>query len=106
MEISCPSCKKINIFETEVTVNYIDIKCKRCSGDVSDLVIILKTAKFKVERAKAFLLNKLPKDAMIAAEASWHLKHSVDAAKLAFLSAVASKDYHAAIVWYKRANQE
>ena len=95
MDIKCPSCRKRN------TSNSSDYLCKRCGGDLSKLFEIVHMAQNKMEEARRAFLNELPGEAMILAEESWRLKHSSEAAKLAFLASVGKKEYMDAYKWYQ-----
>ena len=95
MEIKCPSCRKLN------TSDCRDYQCRRCGGDLSKLFEIVNMAQNKIDEAKQAFLNELPGDAMVYAEESWRLKHSTEAAKLAFLASVGRKEYLDAYKWYQ-----
>lgn len=99
MEIKCPSCRKTN---KDSDMEGLSRQCKRCGGDLSKLFTILEIAEYKLSEAKSFLFKKDAHSALINAEESWKLKHSAGAARLAFLSAVAIKNYSRACAWHLR----
>lgn len=101
MEIKCPSCRKLNKWED----SYLDVYlCKRCQGDLSKLFEIVLVAKNKLNKSEYFLSQKNANEALTQAKESWNLKHSKEAAKLAFLASIANKNYSLACSWYKRVN--
>ncbi|MGR3218626.1 MAG: hypothetical protein ACUZ8H_02260 [Candidatus Anammoxibacter sp.] len=99
MEIKCPSCRKLNRFDESEAGNR---QCRRCGGDLARLYLVARAAEHKINESKRFLLEKKPDTAMTLAEESWQLKHSTEAAKLAFLASVAKKNYTPAFSWYLR----
>ncbi len=99
MDIKCPSCRKVNSHEVSETIN---LQCKRCGGDLAKLATIDRIAANKIDEAIRNLMNKDADTALTNAENSWRLKHSVEAAKVVFLSFAAKKNYPLACAWHLR----
>ena len=99
MEIKCPSCRKLNRLDESEPDNR---QCKRCGGDLARLYMVARAAGYKLDESKIFLSKMKPETALTLAEESWQLKHSTEAAKLAFLALVAKKNYTPAFAWYLR----
>ena len=94
MEIHCPSCKKVNV-DT--------VACTRCGCELQALQAIAQAAGYDITLGKNTLLAGNFHNALEHAGRSWHLKHSPEAAKLAFLANVCAMNYHDALLWYSRA---
>ncbi len=94
MEIHCPSCKKVNVDAAT---------CTRCGCELQALQAIAQAAGYDITLGKNALLAGDFQDALEHAGRSWHLKHSPEAAKLAFLANVCATNYHEALLWYHRA---
>ncbi len=82
MEITCPSCNKVN--ETS--------PCQRCGGELGPLFAIREAADAHLKLAGEFLREGSIGNAYHHAAHSWSLHHSPDAAKIAFLSCAYEKD--------------
>ena len=94
MKIPCPSCKKLNVDAAT---------CSRCGCELRALLAIAHAAGCEITLGENTLLAGSFQDAIEHAVRSWHLKHSPEAAKLAFLANVCAKKYHDALTWYHRA---
>ncbi|MGR3317542.1 MAG: hypothetical protein ACUZ8O_03610 [Candidatus Anammoxibacter sp.] len=102
MEIKCPSCRKLNRLDESEPDNR---QCKRCGGDLARLYMVARASEYKINESKIFLSKKNPDTALAFAEESWQLKHSTEAAKLAFLASAAKRNYTLAFAWYLRLNK-
>ncbi len=94
MEIHCPSCKKINV---DAAV------CTRCGCELQALLAIAYAAGHDITLGKNTLLAGNFQEAIALAIRSWQLKHSPEAAKLAFLASVCAGKYNDAVTWYSYA---
>ena len=91
--IKCPACGKENDEAKE---------CARCGCELSILASICRAAEQGLLMGKKSLENGDILMAMHHAGKSWHLKKSPAAARLAFLTALASGDFAQAGKWYAR----
>ena len=91
--IKCPACGKENDEAKE---------CARCGCELSILARICRAAEQELFMGKKSLENRNIPVAMHHAGKSWHLKKSSEAARLAFLTALASGDFAQAGKWYAR----
>lgn len=97
MEIQCPSCKKMNDGSSS---------CVRCGCELQTLQAILQAARCEIAIGRNKLRMGNLRDALNHAVRSWHLKHSPDAAKLAFLVNIGERRFEEALRWYRRAKQK
>ena len=91
--IICPAFGKENNDEME---------CPRCGCELSILEMISRMAEKELFLSKESLVNGDIPAAVYHAGKSWHLKKSPEAARLAFLSALATGDFEQAGRWYLR----
>jgi hypothetical protein len=96
VNITCPACRKHNPDAS---------CCKRCGADLLPLVQILQAAKQALEEGRQYLKNRRGNDALCAAKQSYRLKHSAEAAGLAFLACLHQRQFDAATQWYQRAHR-
>lgn len=96
MDITCPACRKHNPNADS---------CARCGADLLPLVHICKAARQAIEQGRQYLKDDQGSEALQAARQSWQLKHSVDAAGLAFMASLHQQRFNAATKWYFRAQQ-
>ena len=94
--ITCPACGKENDGEME---------CPRCGCELSILEMISRTADKELFMGKESLVNGDIPAAIHHAGKSWHLKKSPEAARLAFLSALATGNFEQAGRWYVRTGE-
>ncbi|PIP08231.1 MAG: hypothetical protein COX51_04790 [Syntrophobacteraceae bacterium CG23_combo_of_CG06-09_8_20_14_all_50_8] len=94
--IICPACGKENDGVRE---------CTRCGCELSILEMISRTAEQELFMGKESLVNGDIPAAMHHTGKSWHLKKSPEAARLAFLSALAAGDFEQAGRWYVRTGE-
>jgi hypothetical protein len=92
--LTCPACNKAG--QTEAA-------CQRCGCDLSRLHTISATAAVRLEDARAALEEFDWSAAQARAAESWRLRHSPEAARLAFLAAVGSGETAATLRWRRRA---
>lgn len=92
-EIPCPACRK-RIPEAS--------DCPRCGADVRALRDILEAASRYLEMGRDRLKRREGRAALDAAEAAWDLRHSAEAAKLAFFACLQLRNWDGATRWYKR----
>ncbi len=90
MSVTCPACGKAD--QEQQT-------CSRCGCDLTRLLEVARAAAAALHRSLACLRAGEREDALAAAEQSWNLCHSVEAARLAFLAAAALGDTSAALGW-------
>ena len=88
-EIVCPSCAKANE----------SAPCRRCGCDLSSLFAIDRAAGIELAAAAKCLRTGKAADARNHAARSWQLRHTLVAARLAFLACVALADSAAARYW-------
>ena len=91
--IKCPACGKENDEGKE---------CVRCGCELSILARICRAAEQELFMGKENLASGDIPAAMHHAGKSWRLKKSPEAARLAFLTALASGDFAQARTWYAR----
>ena len=94
--IICPACGKENDEAKE---------CARCGCELSILKMISRTAEQELSMGKESLVKGDIPAAVHHAGKSWHLKKSPEAARLAFLSALAAGDFKEAGRWYLRTGE-
>ena len=94
MDIVCPACNKANDEE---------MNCSRCGADLHALVQIRRSAAQALNSGKRYLKQNDGRNALHQAEISWHLKKSVDAARLAFLACLHLQRFASATRWYELA---
>ncbi|MDB6152185.1 MAG: hypothetical protein JWL90_638 [Chthoniobacteraceae bacterium] len=92
MEISCPSCGKLNQASP----------CLRCGCDLATLFNLRHAAEQALAEATRFLREGEMADAYGQASRSWELRHSAPAAQLAFLAAIGMADFPGALKWRER----
>lgn len=95
MDITCPACRKHN-----PDANC----CMRCGADLLPLVHIHQAAQQALEQGRQYLKRHQGSNALRAAKRSWLLKHSAEAAGLAFLACLHQHQFDAATQWYQRAH--
>ena len=91
--VLCPSCGKASP----------SAPCPRCGCDTAPLFAILEAARGRIAAAAASLRHGYPAEAREQAGESWNLRHTREAARLAFLACVAMEDFDWAAVWRHRA---
>jgi predicted amidophosphoribosyltransferase len=94
MDITCPACRKHNPNANS---------CARCGADLLLLVNICKAAQQALEQGRQYLKGDQGREALKAAKRSWQLKHSADAAGLAFMASLHQQQFDEASKWYQRA---
>jgi len=94
--IICPACGKESDSVKE---------CPRCGCELFILEMISRTAEQELFVGKESLVNGDIPAAIHHAGKSWHLKKSFEAARLAFLSALAAGDFKEAGRWYVRTGE-
>ncbi len=94
MAITCPACSKTGQTESA---------CQRCGCDLSRLHAIVTRATSRLQAARASLEKRDWTRALIHAEQSWRLCHTIESAQMAFLSAAAGGETALALVWRQRA---
>lgn len=92
MDITCPACRK---------VNESPVECSRCGADLKPLAEIRRHADLAIQRGTQYLKLKEGRNALQEAQLSWHLKHSRESARLAFLACLTLGQYNLATSWYK-----
>ncbi len=95
MDLTCPACRKHNANAD---------CCARCGADLLPLVHIRQAAQQALEKGQLYLKRRRSSDALSAAKRSWLLKHSAEAAGLAFLACLHQQQFDAATQWYRRAH--
>ncbi len=96
MKIICPACGKSNSLEDGI--------CSRCACGLEKLAAILRLAAVYCHEAEARLRAVDGPGALEKAQASWDLRHSAEAARLAFLASLLNGDFAAATHWYKNSS--
>ena len=96
MLFECPVCKK----ENESRGNSV---CRRCGGDLSPLQSVIQAATWHLAMAADRLRGMDWHEAFNHAERSWKVRHSLDAARLAFLASSALGDSRSAARWSESA---
>ena len=92
MDITCPACRKHNPNAD---------RCARCGTDLLLLVDICKAAQQAIEQGRQYLKGNQGNEALKAAKQSWRLKHSADAAGLAFMASLHQQQFDEATWWYQ-----
>jgi hypothetical protein len=95
MSLSCPACNK---------PGQTGQLCQRCGCDLSALHTVRRAAHSSLAQARCLLLRREWQSALLAAEQSWQLYHSAEAAHCAFLAGAALGDTPAALCWRSRAS--
>jgi hypothetical protein len=95
-EISCPACRKRIPEEPD---------CPRCGADVRALREILETASRYLTMGRERLRRRAGREALEAAETAWDLRHTPEAAKLAFFACLQLRRWDGATRWYGRAQK-
>jgi len=95
VDLTCPACRKHNP-DADC--------CARCGADLLPLVHIRQAAQQALEEGRLCLKRHQSNAALRAAERSWLLKHSAEAAGLAFLACLHQQQFEAATQWYRRAH--
>ena len=93
MNIACPACGKKNEDARE---------CLRCGCELLILELITRAAAREIFMGRESFLSEDMRAAMHHAGKSWYLKKSPEAARLAFLSALAVNDLAQIARWYAR----
>src|SRR6516162_2599681 len=93
MEIICPSCGKANDSPA----------CRRCGCELSALFAIDCAARIELAMGGKCLRCGNALDARNHAARSWQLRHTLGAARLAFLACTALADFASAWLWHCRA---
>jgi len=94
MNIICPACGKSNGLENKI--------CSRCACGLEELGAILRLAEVYCRQASACLRSADGVGALAKARDSWDLRHSGEAARLAFLASLLNHDFTAATHWYQK----
>jgi hypothetical protein len=94
MNITCPACGKKNEDARE---------CLRCGCELYILEMITRAAAREFFMGRENFLADDMRAAMHHAGKSWYLKKNPEAARLAFLSALAANDLVQVDRWYVRA---
>lgn len=97
MDIVCPACGKKNDVANE---------CIRCNCELSILEKIARAAEQELFIGRESLYNRDFHGALEHAQHSWRLKKSFEAARFAFLAALAACDFEQAGKWYVRAGEK
>ena len=93
MTIECPACGKENKLEDGI--------CGRCACGLEKLAAIIRMAVLLRDEAAACLRAADGAGALARARASWELRHSIEAARLAFFASLINHDFAAASRWYE-----
>jgi len=93
--IACPACGKEN-GEAETGA------CARCGCDLRRLRAVSRCADERLAQAAERLRARDWPGALRRAEESWRLRHTPEAARLAFLAAAASGATRKAALWLAR----
>ena len=94
--LKCPACGKVNGLEEKI--------CSRCACNLEKLAMIISMADWYCDQASVRLRAGDGTGALAKARASWDLRHTSRAARLAFLAALLNGDFVAATRWYTRRN--
>jgi len=90
--LNCPACSKLN--QTEAA-------CTRCGCDLARLRAVMAAAKEALAEGRVSLQTGDWAAALSWSEESWRLRHTVEAARLAFLAAGAMGDTRTAATWHR-----
>jgi hypothetical protein len=93
MEIVCPSCGKANQ----------STPCRRCGCELSPLFGVYRAAEMELRVAGKCLRSGKIEEARERAAHSWELRHTSEAARLAFLACIALDDLSWVLLWRRRA---
>ncbi len=93
MSLICPACNK---------PHQSSPVCQRCGCDLSALHAVRRAAAAWLAEARHCLLQQEWPSALEAAERSWELSHSPEAAQCAFLVGGALGDTAAVVRWHQR----
>jgi hypothetical protein len=96
VRLDCPACGKTN-------EPGISAACSRCGCDLGRLRELLRAADWRLAAAALDLRNQRWEPALRHAEIGWSLRHSVPAARLAFLAALGLGDTPRASHWWQSA---
>ena len=99
MELTCPACRKLNTLAADSR------ECGRCGCDLEPLAHIAAAARHYREKATQCLRIRDWSDALALAARSWELHHTREAAQIACLAAVASRQGEAFRLWRHWLNQ-
>lgn len=93
MSITCPACNKPNQAQPA---------CSRCGCDLSCLLALANGAAGALSQARNWLHQRDWAEALEWAEESWRLRHTAEAAGIAFLAAGALGLTARALCWHER----
>ncbi|MEX2382813.1 MAG: hypothetical protein WD490_10545 [Opitutales bacterium] len=96
--LSCPSCRKAVATPSDRE----QLLCGRCGCDLTELAALARAAEVKLKRAKRAIEASRPAEALYLATASWRLRRTPAAAKLACIAATASGHPRIAFDWIRR----
>ena len=91
MAIKCPACGRANEGADE---------CGRCGCDLAGLIKISALGQQRLAESRAAMKQGKSAEALSLAMASWQLKKSSAAARLAFMACILLKKFGAASTWY------
>jgi len=94
MLLDCPACGKAAIAGGA---------CPRCGCDLSRLQAVLECAARELREAADYIRSGDWRGALHGAERSWQLRHSLEAAAVAFLAAAAAGETARAARWHDAA---
>lgn len=94
MPIACPACNK---------ADQTGAVCQRCGCELGLLHEVVSAARSLLGASVVALEGRDWTNALDCAERSWRLKHSGEAAWVAFVAAIASGDADQAACWRRRA---
>ena len=89
--LNCPACGKLNPIEAT---------CTRCGCDLARLRAVVAAAQGALAEGRVSLRRGDWAAALNWSEESWRLRHTVEAARLAFLAAGAMGDTRTAAAWH------
>jgi hypothetical protein len=95
MELACPACGKTNDLRSSAA-------CSRCACDLTTLGTIIGGAIWHLKAAAGELRMKEWESALAHAERSWSLRHSLRAAQIAGLAAIALGQVEEVLRWQRR----
>lgn len=101
MPITCPACNK---------TGQTGAICSRCAADLSHLHRIATAADRELAAARAALAGGATGEALRLARSSWELRHSREAARVAFLAAASDRCHPApaepsVMGWWRRGRE-
>jgi hypothetical protein len=94
--LTCPACGKAGQTQSG---------CARCGCDLTRLWEVARAADDALAQSRSALRATNWAQALAWAREAWRLCHSLEAARLAFLSAAALGDTPAALAWHHAASQ-